>query len=545
MPPRAWLCLLMIGLARSARAEVRHAGKLEWRYDDITVRTSEGKRRTSGWTQVYDFSLSGPLGTPLIGEGSSAVSFNKGKSLAQTVAAADADQKFLGYSFNASLLPPALRQFITAAPSFSKTRTTQSWGEPRASRDLEDTASGVTLGLALPRLPSVSWTRTRLRSRDLSSAASVDQLAKGESAQAAYARGPFRADYRRDRRTVDDRLVPGAGSRSDLTAASGELNFSDLKGRVQRAFLRATYQSQESGPPGPPQRDESETVSLALASRTLRSGNWDSHLGYAHDYSHSTALTKDLLRNSLTFAVSGNLPRVRIDDQLNYLRTDGRARQDMVNKSLSAQWRSPSGRTAYQSSAGGNWTKDEAAGSTVGDFLRHRATVTPRESFDVYGEASTSGSQPLGGRSGGVRQHGAGTGLSMRPASFLQASANYAYTQSRSLAGGPKTASHAVNGQAQATPLDALRAALTYGLTWSRYGDAEYRNSILNVSVTWDPIPELHLSSDFTRADHALNEVVTASYTVGQTRLSLRWEEQQLYSVNAYTRTSVSLSRLF
>ena len=110
-----WMLLFLIFLAAPARAQYRRSGLLNWKFDDITVKTAEGTKRASGYTQNYAYALDGPLGSPLLGTGGASVNFSQGKSLTQAVAAyAGLDYKVLGPLGRALPSPDAASEEIHA-----------------------------------------------------------------------------------------------------------------------------------------------------------------------------------------------------------------------------------------------------------------------------------------------------------------------------------------------------------------------------------------------------------------------------------------------
>ena len=84
----------------------------------------------------------------------------------------------------------------------------------------------------------------------------------------------------------------------------------------------------------------------------------------------------------------------------------------------------------------------------------------------------------------------------------------------------------------------------TYSLTWSRHSQGPgSRNSVLNTAVEYAPDASLRLGGELVYSRQALNSIFSGSYVVGRTRLVLRFERQELYTVNSYSHLSFSLSR--
>ncbi|MEK7722228.1 MAG: hypothetical protein AAB359_07555, partial [Elusimicrobiota bacterium] len=435
---RYWFLALFLAalLAVPARAQYMRSGLLNWAYDDFNVKTTEGARKTAGFSQSYAYSVDGPLGSPLIGEGGGSLNFIQGKSLSQTVSTTDANQKILAYSFHGNLLPPGLRRYITMAPSFSRTRTEQVWGSPPAARNLVDTNQALTLGLSLPRLPSFRVSSSRLQRRDPSTLSSVNQDTRVRTEQSAYVRGPLRIQFRRERSRTGDRLSELSNSRTESIRADAELNFPELKGRLERASMRASYQGEGSKSVSGATRQKSKTASAYMATRRFRTRFWESFLGYGGEYSRSSVGRGDSIQNSLTLTSFSPLTRGRVDNQLAYLRKSGSGERQSVSDSATGEWRTRSGKAALRMSADGAWAYDPLGGAVLSDGLRQRVTLTPRPLYDVYSEAATWGTRPARRGSGGNRQYSAGGGLGLHPSAATDLSGNYVFTRSRNFSDG-------------------------------------------------------------------------------------------------------------
>lgn len=528
-------------LASPAGAQYARTGLLRWDYDDVMVDAPQGRRRVSGFSQSYLYTVDGPLATPMIGAGRASVNFSQGKSLAQTVVTSDTEQKILGYSFSASLLPPGLRQYLTLMPSFSRTRTAQAWGEPQVGRDLVDESQGLSLGLALPKLPSVSLSRSWLARRDLSSIPVVDHRTQLRTEQVAYAKGPFRTLLRRDTNRTDDRLTPASGVTTQQTAAEAELDFPELKGNLQRAFLRTSHQGQSSRSAAAAGRQDSSAANLYLASRRFKRAAWDTYLGYAGELSRASA-QRNLARNNLFLVSAAPLRGGQVSNQVGYQRADGRARQQSVTDSATGEWRTPSGRASWRANAEGGWASDASAGDSLSDALRGRATLMPRPSYDVYLELGNSGATPLGGLPGGSRQQNLATGLGLRPSPVTTLAANYTLARNRSFAQGSVSVVHGVTAQLQSSPVERLRATGSWSLNWTE-GAPGSRGELLSAAVDYSPWEGLQLLGELARSGRSLNASLSAGYTIGRTRATLRFERRELYTVNSYSHLSFSLSR--
>lgn len=534
-----------LAAAAPARAQYHGGGLLEWSLDDVTVRAPNGRRHSSAVNQTYRYGADGPLGTPLIGEGQGAVSLFKGKSLAQSVNGADANQEILGYSLSASLLPPLLRRFFTLAPSLSRTKTSQVWGSPAVPRDLVEDSRGLLLGLTLPRLPSFSVSRTRLSRKDLSSAPSVDQRTDLQTEQSSYFLGPMRANYRHDTTRVDDALSASGRARTASTSADWELNMPELKtGGVRSAFWRNSYQTQRTDHAASSTLQESYASDVYLTSRHFESARGEHYLAYAGGYSHSLGQPRDAVSDSLTLSSSGRLRRGRVDNQLFYRRSDGRSRQDNVGDGATLDWRSPSGKTGYRLDGGGGWSWDRAASGSLTDSLRQRVSHAPRPAFDGYAELATNGATPLAGRSGGFRQNALAAGLGLHESPYADLFCNYNLSRSRNLAMGLVTVTNSVTAGAQSSPIEELKLGLSYSSNWSRTSaGGSTRSSLVTASLFYAPFEGFQASGELSASARAVNSALEAGYTIGMTRLALRWERVELYTVNAYSRLSATLSR--
>lgn len=539
------LVFVLLAVPASALGgQYMRSGLLNWTYDDFNVKTTEGTRKTAGLSQSYSYSVDGPLGSPLVGEGGASLNFTRGKSLSQTVATSDANQKILGYSFHGSLLPPGLRRYVTLAPSFSRTRTEQAWGSPSATRDLFDTNQALTLGLSLPRLPTFSVSNSRLQRRDQSALPSVNQDTHVQTEQSAYVRGPLRLQYRRDRSRTEDKLSELSNTRTESTRADAELNFAELKGRVERASLRASYQGDGYGSTADIIRQNSKTMSAYLATRRFRSKYWESFLGYGGEYSRSSVLRADSMQNMLTLTSFSLLRRGRVDNQLTYLQKNGYGERQGVSDSVTGEWRTPSGKAALRTSADGAWAYEPLGGAALSSGLRQRLTLTPRPLYDVYGEAATAGTRQARRGAGGNRQYSAGGGLGLHPAAGTDLSGNYIVTRSRNSLDGAVSLNRSLTAQAQSSPLETLKLAAAYSLTWNHDGVSGLsRAKMLSLTADYAPAEGFNFSGELTRGVQAGNLILNGSYTVGKTVLAVRYQKQDSYSVNGFANWSLSLSR--
>ena len=536
--------LLVILLAAPASAQYRRSGLLNWTYDDFNVKTTEGARKTTGFSQSYAYSMDGPLGSDLVGEGGASLNFMQGKSLSQAVSASDSNQKILGYSFHGNLLPPGLRRYVTLAPSFSRTRTEQVWGSPAVLRDLVDTNQGLMLGLSLPRLPSFSVSDSRLQRRDPSTQSSVNQDTRLHTEQSAYVYGPLRLQYRRDLSRTADRLSAVSDTRAETTRADAELNFTELKGTLERASLRASYQGEGSESASASTRQNSKTLGAYMATRRFRSRHWESFLGYGGEYSRSSSRRVDSMQNSLTLTSFSPLTRGRVDNQLAYLRKSGLEERQSVSDSATGEWRTRGGKAALRMSADGAWAQGQAGGATLSDGLRQRLTLTPRPLYDLYGEAATWGMRPLHGGSGGNRQYSTGGGLGLHPAAATDLSGNYLFTRSRNYADGTVSLNQSLTAQAQSSPLEALRLSAAYSLTWNHDEiNGSSRGKMLSLTANYSPGEGFDFSGELTRGVRAKNIILNGSYTVGKTLLAVRYQKQDSYSINGFANWHLSLSR--
>ncbi len=531
--------------AAPARAQYARSGLLKWAYEDFNVKTGEGTRKTAGFLQSYAYSIDGPLGSPLIGEGGASLNFIQGKSLAQTVAASDAGQKILGYSFHGNLLPPGLRRYVTLAPSFSRTRTNQSWGSPAVVRSLIDTTNTLTLGLALPRLPSISVSRSRLQRKDPSSLSSVNQATEVRTEQSSYVRGPLRLQLLRERTSTDDRLSELSNTRTESARADAELDFDELKGNLERASLRASYQGEASGSASGSTRQNSKTVSAYMATRRFRTRHWESFLGYGGEYSRSGFRRGDSTQNSLTLTSFSPLSRGRVDNQLSCLLKNGTGAQQRVSDSATGEWRTRSGKAALRMGADGSWAYDPLGGAALSDGLRQRLTLTPRPLYDIYGEAATWGTRLVRpGSAGGNRNYSAGGGAGLHPAPATDLTGNYTFTRSRNSADGSVTLNRSLTAQARTAPLETLKLAAAYSLTWSRDEvNGLSSGRMLSLTANYSPGGGFDFYGELTRGVRAQNILLNGSYTVGKTLLNLRFQKQDSYSVNGFASWNLSLSR--
>lgn len=532
-------------LAVPARAQWRRSGLLRWTYEDVTVEAPEGRRRDAALNQEYAYTLGGPLGTRMIGEGQGSVSFSQGKSLAQAVAASDPGQKALGYSFNGELLPPGLRRYLTLAPNLARSRVTQAWGQPREMRTLHDASEGVSVGLALPKLPSVSVLRQRSRRWDGGGAQVVDQRTGVEQENVGYSRGPVRLRYRHDATRTSDRLARGTDSRQDQSLAEGDFDLNAMKrGPLERVFLRGAFQESRSRAAGGDSRLESLTGSFYAATKSLKRSLWTSYFGVSHDYARGERDQPDLFKNVLSATSWRSLSRGRLDSQLRYGRGVGRVASESLAEGASLEWRSPSGRRIWRSSLDGSWMWDEEAGAALSDGVRQRLTYSPGAARSVYAEVSTTGMSTLRPGAGGSRQHGATAGTEVRFVDGVTGRLNYSGLRSRAFADGAVDTSHNAQARLEAALGSDFQTSAGYNLSLGARSDGtRTRSDLASWSLEWRPSPGWRVGSELLHNGRELSEDLSLSYAIGQTRFEAGYRLQELYTTSRYSAIRLSLSR--
>ena len=75
--PSALSLFCVILLTLPVRAQYMRSGLLNWTYDDFAVKTTEGTRKAAGFSQSYSYSVDGPLGSPMVGEGGASLNWAK------------------------------------------------------------------------------------------------------------------------------------------------------------------------------------------------------------------------------------------------------------------------------------------------------------------------------------------------------------------------------------------------------------------------------------------------------------------------------------
>lgn len=532
-------------LAVPARAQWRRSGLLRWTYEDVTVEAPEGRRRDAALNQEYAYTVGGPLATTMIGEGQGSVSFSQGKSLSQAVASSDPGQKALGYSFNGELLPPGLRRYVTLAPSLARTRVTQAWGQPREMRTLHDASEGVSLGLALPKLPSVSILRQRMRRWDGAAAPAVDQRTLVGQESAGYSRGPLRLRYRHDSTRTSDRLSQDADNRQDQSLAEGDVDVNGMKrGPLDRVFLRGAFQETRSRAAGGDLRLESTTGSFYAATKSLVRSRWTSFFGLSHDYARGGSGRPDSYRNALAATSWRNLLRGRLDSQLRYGRGVGAVASESLAEAASLEWRSPSGRRVWRSSLDGSWLWDDEVGAALSDGARQRLTFSPGAARSVYAELSTAGRSALRPGAGGSRQHGAAAGAEVRFLDGLTGRVSYTGLRSRSFADGAVDKSHNAQAHLEAAWGASLQTSAGYSLSLGARSDGtRSRADLASWTLEWRPDPGWRVASELLHNGRDLSEDLNLSYAIGMTRFEAGYKIQEFYTASRYSAIRLSLSR--
>jgi hypothetical protein len=545
MPLGAIAIGLCAALAVPAHAQWRRSGVLRWSYEDVTVDAQEGRRRDASFNQEYAYTVGGPLATQMIGEGQGSVNFAQGKSLSQAVASGEPAQKTLGYSFSGSLLPPGLRRYVTLSPSIARTRVTQAWGQPRERRTIQDGTEGLSVGLAIPRLPSVNVARQRTRRWDGGLAPVVDQRTLLGQESVGYSLGPLRLRYRHDATQTQDRLASAGDNRQDQVLGEADLDLNGLrKGPLDRVFLRGSYLDARSRSAGGDFLAASRTGSFYAATKSIRRDKWSSFFGLSHDFARGEHGEPHSFRNSLSATTFRDLARGRLDSQLRYGRGFGRSATESLAEAASLEWRSASGRRIWRSSVDGSWGWDEEAGGTLSDGARQRATYAPSAANSVYAELSTSGQSAMRPGGGGSRRQGMGAGAEAKPLDGLTGRLNYAAMRTRSFLDGSVDLSHNVQAQAELLWGSSLQSSAGYNLSLgSRSDGTRSRDGLASWSLEWKPWGGWSLSSAFLHNGKAFSEDLLATFLIGQTRVEAGYRIQEFYTPGRFTAVRVALSR--
>lgn len=563
-PPVA-LCLKIVAAApllsalspAAAQAGLyNYSGKLEWKFENVSVKTPSGRTSTSMGAHAYSLNLDGPLGSPLLGTGNMGLSFQKGKNLSQVVTAGNSSQEIFGYNFGATLLPPALRRFITLSPNFSKSRNSTSWGDG-ALHDITDTVSGVTMGLTLPKLPAYTVTYQKLRRKDDSYVA-TNQETEVMDERAVYMKGVLRAEYQRRRQKTRDLFGNNPDSSQDTVNSNVDLNDSDFnKMGLRSYFLRVSYVGQTNESIGKSEQ-KGVSTSLNLASKSVKVGKVDSYLGYLHTVSRNLVSQEQSSNGNLTLFSSYSGNRKNVNNQLQVRSLSGANGADYVaSENLSSDITILNGFVNHRFQ-GVESLKWGASGSGGTDLAEQRLSIFPAQKYDFYVDQrySASRSAAAGAQS---QTLGWGGGANWRPNDYARGNLNFQRDANSDLQTAKKTFTDAVSVKFSAEPTSDLSTSLAYAVYMSDAFPVSSRNDTLSLDASYSLLPGLSLSGTLYRAGNrqhfALggNDTTTASldynikmlYGIGRTTVSLLYESRETSVFNAYGRFGAFLSRSF
>ena len=545
---------LAVCAASASGGQYHYSGKLDWKFESVAVKTPSGKTSTSMGSHAYSLNLDGPLGSPLIGTGNLGLTWQGGKSLSNVVAARKSSQELTGYNFGATLLPPPLRRFVNISPNFSRNVNKTSWGDG-ALHSITDTASGVTAGLTLPKLPAYSVTYQKLRRTDDSSYA-ADQETDIIDERAFYTKDVLRVEYQRRRQRTRDLLGNSPENSQDTVNSNVDLNDADFnKLGLRSYFLRVSYAGQTNRSAGKIRQSGISTI-LNLTSKTARTGKIESYLGYTQ------GLNRDLISKAQTsnadIAVFSSLrgSSGTINNQLRFRDADG---PNGTDHSLSDNLNSDV--TFFNGLAGHRLQLAEtlswgAQGSRGTDLIEQRISVYPAAKYDLYSDQRYSASRSAadGPQSQGL---GWGVGANWRPAFYARANASYQKDLNSDLVKAQRSGAESVSLKLSAEPAAGLSTSLTYALYSNRSVQVRSRNGTLSIESSYFVTPAMALSGNLYRTDArqrfrpdggrtrsvSLDYSMRMTYSIGRTTLSLLYESTEASVFNAYSRFGAFLSR--
>lgn len=542
---RVVAALAFFSLLPCAAGALERSGSLRWRFDDITVRDPSGTRRRSAWFQGYNLDLSGRLFHDAIGNFRTGGAYTQGADLNQAVNIDSPDQRTLDYKASAELLSPFIRRYIRFDPNYSlsQLRIGPSGGQP--DHTIVNSGWGFSSGLSIPKLPAISVARQYNTVKDADGANPTNQNLNLEREDLSYQLGSVRLGYSHEMRRTEDRLNRTTVPEDDTQRASLEYNRNDFKrAGLQTISMRTDYLRLATG--GTPTVKSINNM-LSLRSRDLRAGAWTHTLSYWNDAQRDQLAKTTLVSHNAQLGSVRPVSRGNVTNNITGNATGGRGgatRSIATSPGASLTFRDGRVATTANASAGGMRAADGSQFLT--DSLEGRLTLSPLPIMGIFAEGRTNGSTPFNRDGvGGSRINHYGAGGNRRfGASEL--SLRYDRTDQRDLAQGMRTVNDQVNFLGNANPLERLSATggFSYNTTktdpGARYDSRNYRLG-LDYYFLWGL--QLSVDTSFANRDQYTANF-NATYALGKTTLTFKFQQQQMPSRSSYSYLSMGLTRL-
>lgn len=537
--------LAFFSLLPCAAGALERSGSLRWRFDDITVRDPSGARRRSAWFQGYNLDLSGRLLHPAIGNFRTGGAFTQGSDINQAVNTDSPEQRTLDYKASAELLSPFIRRYIRFDPNYSlsQLRIGSSGGQP--DHTIVNSGWGFSSGLSVPKLPAISVARQHNTVKDGDGPTPTDQRLNLEREDLSYQLGRVRFEYSHEKRRTGDRINRNPVPEDDTQRGSIEYNRSDIKKLgLQSLSMRTDYLHLATG--GVPSVKSINNM-LSLRSRDLRTGTWTNTLSYWNDaqrdqlakttvVSHNAQINsaRPVKRGTLTNNIAGNATSGR----------GGETRSIATSPGASLSFRDGRVATTVNTSVGGTRGADGA--QFLNDSLEGRLSLNPLPIMGFFAEGRTSGNTPLSRDGvGGIRSNHYGAGGNRRFGAN-ELSLRWDRADQRDLAQGMRTVSDQVNLLGSANPLERLTATggFSYNTTKTNPGARyDYRNYRLGMDYYFPWGLQLTADASIASRDQYTTNF-NASYVLGKTTLTFKFQQQEMSTRSSYSYMSVGLTRL-
>ncbi|MBI2787384.1 MAG: hypothetical protein HYX59_01765 [Elusimicrobia bacterium] len=543
---RRFAAAILIGILAPGRGHaLDRSGSMRWRFDDITVRDPSGTRRRSAWFQGYNLDLAGRLFHPAVGNFRTGGAYAQGADLNQAVNIDSSDRRTIDYKASAELLSPFIRRYIRFDPNYSLSQLRIGPYGGRPDHTIITSGWGFSSGLSIPKLPAISVARQYNTVKDADGPNPTSQNLNLKREDLSYQLGRVRFEYSHERRRTEDRLNLASVPEEDTQRGSVEYNQYDFKKLgLQSVSVRTDYLRLAAGGTS---SVKSISNTLSLRSQDLRAGAWTHTLSYWNNAQRDQLAKTSLVSHNAQLNSARPLTRGNLTNNLTGNATNGRgggSRSVATSPGVTLSFRD--GRVATTANASVGGTRGGDGAKFLNDALEGRLSLNPLPVLGFFAEGRTSGNTPFNRDGvGGTRTNRYGAGGNRRfGASEL--SLRYDRAAQRDLAQGTRTVNDQVNLLGSGNPLERLSATggFSYNTTktypGARYDSRNYRLG-LDYYFRWG----LQLSADTSfaaRDQYTAN--FNATYALGKTSLTFKFQQQELPSRSSYSYMSIGLTRL-
>lgn len=535
------LLALLSALAAPASAQFTRSGSLNWRWDDLTVNSGNGRFHDAEWAQAYDLGVKGPLVSPVVGTVLANFDFSDGANISQAANTGIPHQQQMSYGVMADFFRPETQRLIRFSPNYSRSELRQSGGSSAgSSRDTTNAAWGLSTGLSLPLLPAVNYSRQVNTLTTPSDISPVDTRSTTEDKTASYTLfGHAVMSVSQQTSRVADNTGAAAPIDYDSRKAALEANYYEPKWiGLQSFYFRGDFsRTATNGLVGQRQA----TASLNLTTYKFRTGPWESHLVYGNNFARDFIGGRETYAHDLILQSTRPIRRGTVGNSLS-LNQAPTGPSEGVNDSLNFNQSFRQGNVTTNMGVSGGWSR--APGSTLlSDGLSGQVNLYPARPNNAFVQARTSGSKALQGTGGGrTNTISVGTNHALRAAGI---STRLDHTEAKSYAGGTRSVSDQLQLDAKDHSVPRLYSTFGYNLGMVRTtpGQGSRASQSLRASLDYEPWSGLSLSASASYAGIGYTTAASVAYNVGKTALKISYEYRSVSTPMTFSHLSISLSR--